>query len=164
MVFIKSVYCECKVLILPESVPHQFIWTFILTYLCSKKYCMQFLVFIIAPFSLIISILPFRIFFGCQMAFISLFIYRLSEKSGKSKLSLHSPHLSDKERVVIEKNHHIIYVTCLWKWSKRWAYRQRNEQKICNHKYRVDKRIWTERKKHHAFSLPLCKLGVVNHS
>jgi KDO2-lipid IV(A) lauroyltransferase len=57
------------------------------------------------------------------------------------------PHLSDKERVVIEKNHIAIYVTCLWKWSKRWAYRQRNEQKICNHKYRVDKRIWTERKK-----------------
>jgi hypothetical protein len=25
------------------------------------------------------------------------------------------PHLSDKERVVIEKNHTAIYVTCLWK-------------------------------------------------
>jgi hypothetical protein len=35
-------------------------------------------------------------------------------KSGKSKLSF-TPHLSDKERVVIEKNHTAIYVTCLWK-------------------------------------------------
>jgi hypothetical protein len=31
------------------------------------------------------------------------------------RTALALPHLSDKERVVIEKNHTAIYVTCLWK-------------------------------------------------
>jgi hypothetical protein len=34
---------------------------------------------------------------------------------GKVVRAKQLPHLSDKERVVIEKNHTAIYVTCLWK-------------------------------------------------
>jgi KDO2-lipid IV(A) lauroyltransferase len=77
---------------------------------------MQFLVLLSHPFLWIISILPFRIFYWLSDGVYFLVYYIIGyRKSGKKNLALALPHLSDKERVVIEKNHTAIYVTCLWK-------------------------------------------------
>jgi lauroyl/myristoyl acyltransferase len=73
---------------------------------------MQFLVFIITfPFLWIISILPFRIFYWFS-DFIYLIVYYIigyRKKTVKYNLALALPHLSDKERLVIEKKsyHHL---------------------------------------------------------
>jgi lauroyl/myristoyl acyltransferase len=74
---------------------------------------MQFLVLLSLTLSLIISILPFRIFIGCQMRLFSLLYYRLSKKVVRANLALALPHL--KERVVIEKKIIPPFMTCLWK-------------------------------------------------
>lgn len=67
---------------------------------------MQFLVFIITfPFLWIISILPFRIFYWFS-DFIYLIVYYIigyRKKTVKENLALALPHLSDKERLIIEK-------------------------------------------------------------
>ncbi|MDI6033504.1 lysophospholipid acyltransferase family protein [Flavobacterium sp. LB2P84] len=73
---------------------------------------MQFLVFILTfPFLWIISILPFRIFYWFS-DFIYLVVYYIigyRKKTVKENLALALPHLSDKERLVIEKKsyHHL---------------------------------------------------------
>jgi KDO2-lipid IV(A) lauroyltransferase len=75
---------------------------------------MQFLVFIIAyPFLYFHSSLSH--FFLAVMAFIGIILSAIGKKVVRANLALALPHLSDKERVVIEKNHIAIYVTCLWK-------------------------------------------------
>ncbi|RDI55023.1 lysophospholipid acyltransferase family protein [Flavobacterium glaciei] len=67
---------------------------------------MQFLVFIITfPFLWIISILPFRIFYWFS-DFIYLVVYYIvgyRKKTVKENLALALPHLSEKERLIIEK-------------------------------------------------------------
>ena len=73
---------------------------------------MQFLVFIITfPFLWIISILPFRIFYWFS-DFIYVIVYYIigyRKKTVKENLAMALPHLSDKERLVIEKKsyHHL---------------------------------------------------------
>ncbi|MES2851781.1 lysophospholipid acyltransferase family protein [Flavobacterium sp. 120] len=73
---------------------------------------MQFLVFILTfPFLWIISILPFRIFYWFS-DFIYVIVYYIigyRKKTVKENLALALPHLSDKERLVIEKKsyHHL---------------------------------------------------------
>jgi lauroyl/myristoyl acyltransferase len=67
---------------------------------------MQFLVFIIAyPFLWIISILPFRIFYGLSdvVYFIVYYIIGYRKKTVRENLALALPHLSPEERLVIEK-------------------------------------------------------------
>lgn len=83
-----------------------------MAYICKKNNGMQFLVFIITfPFLWIISILPFRIFYWFS-DFIYLIVYYIigyRKKTVKYNLALALPHLSDKERLVIEKKsyHHL---------------------------------------------------------
>ncbi|MES2578773.1 MULTISPECIES: lysophospholipid acyltransferase family protein [unclassified Flavobacterium] len=73
---------------------------------------MQFLVFILTfPFLWVISILPFRIFYWFS-DFIYVIVYYIigyRKKTVKENLALALPHLSDKERLVIEKKsyHHL---------------------------------------------------------
>jgi lauroyl/myristoyl acyltransferase len=73
---------------------------------------MQFLVFIIAyPLLWIISILPFRIFYGLSdgVYFIVYYIIGYRKKTVRENLTLALPHLSPEERLVIEKKsyHHL---------------------------------------------------------
>lgn len=67
---------------------------------------MQFLVFILAfPFLWIISILPFRLFYWFS-DFIYIIVYHIigyRKKTVRENLKLALPHLSDSERLVIEK-------------------------------------------------------------
>lgn len=73
---------------------------------------MQFLIFIVTfPFLWIVSILPFRIFYWFS-DFIYLIVYHIigyRKKIVKENLALALPHLSDKERLIIEKKsyHHL---------------------------------------------------------
>lgn len=72
---------------------------------------MQFLAFIIAyPFLWFISILPFRIFYWISdiVYFIVYYIIRYRKATVRNNLKITLPHLSDKERLVIEKKfyHH----------------------------------------------------------
>jgi lauroyl/myristoyl acyltransferase len=73
---------------------------------------MQFLVFILAfPFIWIISILPFRIFYWFS-DFIYLIVYHIigyRKKTVRENLALALPHLSEAERLIIEKKsyHHL---------------------------------------------------------
>lgn len=67
---------------------------------------MQFLAFIISyPFLWFISILPFRIFYWISdiVYFIVYYIIRYRKETVKNNLKITLPHLSDKERLVIEK-------------------------------------------------------------
>jgi len=67
---------------------------------------MQFLVFIIAyPFLWIISILPFRIFYWLSdcVYFLVYYIIGYRKKVVRANIALALPHLSDQERLVIEK-------------------------------------------------------------
>ncbi|MFA9187499.1 lysophospholipid acyltransferase family protein [Flavobacterium magnesitis] len=67
---------------------------------------MQFLAFIIAyPFLWFISILPFRIFYWISdiVYFIVYYIIRYRKETVRNNLKITLPHLSDKERLVIEK-------------------------------------------------------------
>ncbi|TDE03772.1 lysophospholipid acyltransferase family protein [Flavobacterium hiemivividum] len=73
---------------------------------------MQFLVFIIAyPFLWFISILPFRIFYWLSdgVYFLIYYIIGYRKKVVRANIALALPHLSDKERLVIEKKsyHHL---------------------------------------------------------
>ena len=73
---------------------------------------MQFLVFILTfPFLWIISILPFRIFYWLSDCIYVLVYYIVGyrKKTVKENLALALPHLSDKERLEIEKKsyHHL---------------------------------------------------------
>jgi len=73
---------------------------------------MQFLVFIIAyPFLWVISILPFRIFYWLADAvyFLIYYIIGYRKKVVRANIALALPHLSEKERLVIEKKsyHHL---------------------------------------------------------
>ena len=73
---------------------------------------MQFLVFILAfPLLWIISILPFRIFylFSDCIYVIVYYIIGYRKKTVRENLALALPHLSDAERLVIEKKsyHHL---------------------------------------------------------
>ncbi|NGY37785.1 lipid A biosynthesis acyltransferase [Flavobacterium sp. XN-5] len=73
---------------------------------------MQFLVFIIAyPFLWVISILPFRIFYWLSdgVYFLVYYIIGYRKKVVRANIALALPHLSDKERLVIEKKsyHHL---------------------------------------------------------
>ena len=73
---------------------------------------MQFLVFILTfPFLWIISILPFRIFywFSDCIYLVVYYIIGYRKKTVKENLALALPHLSDKERLEIEKKsyHHL---------------------------------------------------------
>ncbi|WP_339920762.1 lysophospholipid acyltransferase family protein [uncultured Flavobacterium sp.] len=73
---------------------------------------MQFLVFIIAyPFLWIISILPFRIFYWLSdgVYFLVYYIIGYRKKVVRANIALALPHLSDKERLAIEKKsyHHL---------------------------------------------------------
>jgi KDO2-lipid IV(A) lauroyltransferase len=83
-----------------------------LAYICKKNNGMQFLVFILTfPLLWIISILPFRIFYWFS-DFIYLIVYYIigyRKKTVKENLAIALPHLSDKERLVIEKKsyHHL---------------------------------------------------------
>jgi multisubunit Na+/H+ antiporter MnhE subunit len=86
-----------------------------LTYLCSKKVLHAISRFIIAY--------PFFDYFHSSLShfywlsdyFLVYYIIGYRKKVVRANLALALPHLSDKERVVIEKNHTAIYVTCLWK-------------------------------------------------
>lgn len=67
---------------------------------------MQFLVFILAyPFLWIISILPFRIFYGLSdlVYFIVYYIIGYRKKTVRKNLALALPNLEPEERLVIEK-------------------------------------------------------------
>lgn len=67
---------------------------------------MQFLAFVISyPFLWFISILPFRIFYWISdiVYFIVYYIIRYRKETVKNNLKITLPHLSDKERLVIEK-------------------------------------------------------------
>lgn len=67
---------------------------------------MQFLIFIIAyPFLWVISILPFRIFYWLSdfVYFLVYYIIGYRKKTVRANLALALPHLSDEERLVIEK-------------------------------------------------------------
>lgn len=67
---------------------------------------MQFLIFIIAyPFLWIVSILPFRIFYLLSDAiyFLVYYIIGYRKKTVKANLAMALPHLSNEERLVIEK-------------------------------------------------------------
>lgn len=83
-----------------------------MAYICKKNNGMQFLVFILTfPFLWVISILPFRIFYWFS-DFIYVIVYYIigyRKKTVKENLALALPHLSDKERLVIEKKsyHHL---------------------------------------------------------
>ena len=73
---------------------------------------MQFLVFILTfPFLWIISILPFRIFYWLSDCIYVLVYYIVGyrKKTVRENLALALPHLSDKERLEIEKKsyHHL---------------------------------------------------------
>ena len=73
---------------------------------------MQFLVFILTfPFLWIISILPFRIFYWLSdcIYVVVYYIIGYRKKTVKENLALALPHLSDKERLEIEKKsyHHL---------------------------------------------------------
>ena len=73
---------------------------------------MQFLVFILTfPFLWIISILPFRIFYWLSDCIYVLVYYIVGyrKKTVRENLALALPHLSDKERIEIEKKsyHHL---------------------------------------------------------
>ena len=80
---------------------------------------MQFLIFIIAyPFLWLISILPFRIFYLLSDAvyFLVYYVIGYRKKTVRANIALALPHLSEEERLSIEKkNRTAIYVTCLWK-------------------------------------------------
>ena len=85
---------------------------FIFTLYLQKNYCMQFLIFIIAyPFLWIVSILPFRIFYLLSDAIFFLVYYVIGyrKKTVRANLAMALPHLSDKERLDIEKKsyHHL---------------------------------------------------------
>jgi len=72
---------------------------------------MQFLAFIIAyPFLWFLSILPFRIFYWISdiVYFVVYYIIRYRKETVRNNLKITLPHLSDKERLVIEKKfyHH----------------------------------------------------------
>ena len=73
---------------------------------------MQFLIFILAyPFLWLISMLPFRVFYWFS-DFVYLIVYYIigyRKKIVKANLVLALPHLSDKERLIIEKKsyHHM---------------------------------------------------------
>jgi KDO2-lipid IV(A) lauroyltransferase len=76
---------------------------------------MQFLVFYYRlPFLWIISSLFAFLLAVRWRLFLVYYIIGYRKKVVRANLALALPHLSDKERVVIEKNH-TIYVTCLWK-------------------------------------------------
>jgi KDO2-lipid IV(A) lauroyltransferase len=67
---------------------------------------MQFLIFIIAyPFLWVISILPFRIFYWLSdiVYFLVYYIIGYRKKTVRANLALALPHLSDEERLIIEK-------------------------------------------------------------
>ena len=67
---------------------------------------MQFLVYIfLYPFLWCISILPFRVLylFSDVAYFISYYIFGYRKKTVRENLALALPHLSDKERLIIEK-------------------------------------------------------------
>lgn len=73
---------------------------------------MQFLIFIIAyPFLWIVSILPFRIFYGLSdgVYFLVYHIIGYRKKIVRANLALALPHLKDEERLIIEKKsyHHL---------------------------------------------------------
>ena len=67
---------------------------------------MQFLVYILLyPFLWCLSILPFRVLylFSDVAYFISYYIFGYRKKTVRENLALALPHLSDKERLIIEK-------------------------------------------------------------
>ena len=67
---------------------------------------MQFLIFIIAyPFLWMVSILPFRIFYWLSdfVYFLVYYIIGYRKKIVRANLALALPHLSDEERLIIEK-------------------------------------------------------------
>ena len=67
---------------------------------------MQFLVYIIAyPFLWLVSILPFRIFYWLSdfVYFLVYYIIGYRKKIVRANLALALPHLSDEERLIIEK-------------------------------------------------------------
>ena len=67
---------------------------------------MQFLVYIIAyPFLWLVSILPFRIFYWLSdfVYFLVYYIIVYRKKIVRANLALALPHLSDEERLIIEK-------------------------------------------------------------
>ena len=67
---------------------------------------MQFLVYIfLYPFLWCLSILPFRVLylFSDVAYFISYYIFGYRKKTVRENLALALPHLSDKERLIIEK-------------------------------------------------------------
>jgi lauroyl/myristoyl acyltransferase len=70
----------------------------------------------------------------------------VSQRVVRANLALALPHLSDKERLTIEKNH-TIYVWYVYGNDQNDDHIvKRNEQKICNHKYRVDKEYEQKKK------------------
>jgi KDO2-lipid IV(A) lauroyltransferase len=76
---------------------------------------MQFLVLL--SLTLFFGLFPFIFFYWLSdgVYFLVYYIIGYRKKVVRANLALALPHLSDKERVVIEKNHTAIYVTCLWK-------------------------------------------------
>jgi KDO2-lipid IV(A) lauroyltransferase len=67
---------------------------------------MQFLIFIIAyPFLWIVSILPFRIFYWLSdvVYFLVYYLIGYRKKTVRANLAMALPHLSNEERLVIEK-------------------------------------------------------------
>lgn len=81
-------------------------------YICKNFNVMQFLIYIISyPFLWMISMLPFRLLYLLS-DFVYLIVYYLigyRKETVRENLALALPHLSDKERLVIEKKsyHHL---------------------------------------------------------
>jgi hypothetical protein len=86
-----------------------------LTYLCSKKVLHAISRFLLStPFSLDYFHSSLSFYWLSDGVYLVYYIIGYRKKVVE-QTALALPHLSDKERVVIEKNHTAIYVTCLWK-------------------------------------------------
>lgn len=76
------------------------------TYICTKNQLMQFLVFaIIYPMLWLISKLPFRLLYLLSdvIFFLVYYIIGYRKKTVRNNLALALPHLSEQERLIIEK-------------------------------------------------------------
>jgi hypothetical protein len=127
MVFIKSIYYyKCTNFADLISTSSIYIWTSILTYICKKKYCMQFLVFIIAyPFLWLFPFFPSQFFIGCQMELIFVYLHWLSQKSGSSKLSFGTILAIKNDWQSKKSYHHLcdMFMKMIkpWPYQKKWT-------------------------------------------
>ena len=87
-------------------------------YICRKFNLMQFLLYLfLYPLLWLLSILPFSVLYLFS-DFVYLIIYYIigyRKKTVRENIALALPHLSEKERLVIEKKPTSTCVICSWK-------------------------------------------------